>query len=198
MPPSTTQHLTNLLTQERSTPQNTGGNMKRTTIIAALAIALTTPAISLAQSTSEEFDCFPACVAQAPAPTPAATATPSAENACANAATPSTTQQLVTQAEKLNEQIKPVKEIVGYVRAPQGLAIKLVNDHVVKIPAWVGYAVDPVGSIKNKAMKEVRSRAKDAIGLNRKADSCPAQAGEVDTNAVTLEPTLLPLDTDRI
>ncbi len=83
----------------------------------------------------------------------------------------------VAQAESLNDQIKPVKELIGYVRSPQGLAIKLVNDHVVKIPAWVGYALDPVGSLKNKAMDEVKTRAKSAMGLDRKAKiGCSASA----------------------
>ena len=67
------------------------------------------------------------------------------------------------QAEDLNSKMKPIKEIVGYVRSPQGLAIKLVNDHIVKIPAWIGYAMDPLGSLKRKAFDEVRTRAKDAM-----------------------------------
>jgi len=71
---------------------------------------------------------------------------------------------LVQTAESLNDRIKPVKTLVGYVRSPQGLALKLVNDHVVKIPAWVGYAMDPVGSIKHKALDEARDYAKKAVG----------------------------------
>jgi hypothetical protein len=66
-------------------------------------------------------------------------------------------------AEELNDRVKPIREFVGYVRSPQGLVIKLVNDHIVKIPVWIGYAMDPIGSIKRKAIDEVRTRAKDAM-----------------------------------
>jgi hypothetical protein len=89
--------------------------------------------------------------------------------------------KLVKQAESVNARIKPVKEIVGYVRSPQGLAIKLVNDHVVKIPAWVGYAADPVGSLKNRAMNEVKSRVREAV---MPASTC-ADAGTEDSNSET-------------
>lgn len=70
---------------------------------------------------------------------------------------------LVKQVEELNDKIKPIKEIIGYVRSPQGLAIKLVNDHIVKIPPWVGYAMDPIGSVKRRVIDEVRTRAKQAL-----------------------------------
>jgi hypothetical protein len=99
---------------------------------------------------------------------------------------------LLKQAEQLNDRVKPIKEIVGYVRSPQGLAIKLVNDHVVKIPAWVGYAIDPVGSLKNRAMDEVRTRAKAAIGLNRAPTSCAAET------AAPIDAALIPIDTQQI
>ncbi|MEP7154237.1 MAG: hypothetical protein ABI905_00585 [Betaproteobacteria bacterium] len=89
---------------------------------------------------------------------------------------------IVKSAESLNEKIKPIREIAGYVRSPQGLAIKLVNDHVVKIPAWVGYAMDPVGSIKNKALDEVRTRAKNAIQGN---NSCEEAAVTAPANTDT-------------
>ena len=98
----------------------------------------------------------------------------------------------VAQAESLNDQIKPIKALIGYVRSPQGLAIKLVNDHVVKIPDWVGYAMDPLGSIKNKAMDKVTTRAKSALGWDRKASvSCSASAiAEPDLSSVTEESAL--------
>lgn len=69
----------------------------------------------------------------------------------------------IKSAEALSDKVKPIREIVGYVRSPQGLVIKLVNDHIVKIPVWAGYAMDPIGSIKRKAFNEVKTRAKDAI-----------------------------------
>ena len=69
----------------------------------------------------------------------------------------------VKTAEDIDEKVRPIREIVGYVRSPQGLAIKLVNDHIVKIPAWIGYVMDPLGSIKRQAIGEIRARTKNAI-----------------------------------
>jgi hypothetical protein len=104
----------------------------------------------------------------------------------------SQSSSLIKQAEQLNDRVKAIKEIVGYVRSPQGLAIKLVNDHVVKIPAWVTYAMDPVGSLKNRAMDEVRTRAKSAIGLNRAPANCAAET------ATPIDAALIPIDTQQI
>jgi len=96
------------------------------------------------------------------------------------AARPSCDSGLARRADEINQKIRPLREIAGYVRSPQGLAIKLVNDHVMKIPAWVGYAMDPVGSLKNKALDEVRNRAKDAMkstsACAESADAKPAAA----------------------
>ena len=104
----------------------------------------------------------------------------------------SQSSSLIKQAEQLNDRVKPIKEIIGYVRSPQGLAIKLVNDHVIKIPAWVGYAMDPVGSLKNRAMDEVRTRAKTMVGLDRATTGC---APEV---AAPIDAALIPIDTQQI
>ena len=70
---------------------------------------------------------------------------------------------ILKDAENLNARIKPIKEIVGYLRSPQSFAIKLIDKHVVKIPAWVSFAIDPVGSLKSKAIDEVKSQARDAM-----------------------------------
>ena len=137
--------------------------------------------------------CFPMCqgvgagaVAGAGA-VPATEVEPPKPDACGTES-----PSLIKQAEQLNDRVKPIKEIIGYVRSPQGLAIKLVNDHVVKIPAWVGYAMDPVGSLKNRAMDEVRTRAKAAIGLNRVPTGC---AAEIST---PIDAALIPIDTQQI
>ncbi len=66
-------------------------------------------------------------------------------------------------AEGLNAQLKPVRDVVGYVRSPQGLAVKLFNDHVFRIPEWINFAIDPVGTLRHKAVAEVRNRAKQAL-----------------------------------
>jgi len=127
-------------------------------LIASSATAMILSAVSFsahAGAESEGGDCFPLC----PPIVVNAEATDPVLNVCEFA--------LVRQADALNDQIKPLKKIVGYVRSPQGLAIKLVNDHVVKIPNWVGYAVDPVGSIKQRAMREVKNHAREAFGMNK-------------------------------
>jgi hypothetical protein len=152
----------------------------RTTNALILAGVLMAAAFS---AQANEGDCFPMCEAAKPAPIVAEVPAQSAE--AAPCSTTATNDGVVAQIESLNDRVKPIKEIVGYVRSPQGLAMKLVNDHVVKIPAWVGYAIDPVGSLKNRAMDEVRTRAKDAVGLGKKPHACPAA-----------DPALIPIDHD--
>ncbi len=149
--------------------------------IAFASLLMTLTLSAHANGNTNEGDCFPACTAEKPAvaeptvPEPILTDAP-----CAVDTNP---RGMVGQIEDLNDRVKPIKEIVGYVRSPQGLALKLVNDHVVKIPPWVGYAIDPVGSLKSRAMDEVRTRAKDAVGLNKPAAACPA----IDTNLMPLD-----------
>jgi hypothetical protein len=144
----------------------------------AIAGALMVTALS---AHAEEGDCFPMCAAAKPAVTESKEAAAPAPAPCGT----NTSNGMVGQIEELNDRVKPLKEIVGYVRSPQGLAMKLVNDHVVKIPAWVGYAIDPVGSLKNRAMDEVRTRAKAAVGLGKHENACPA-----------MDPTMIPIDND--
>lgn len=126
------------------------------------ALALTTAALSSAAS---ESDCFPMC--ESAIESSAAEAKPADIRIC---------DLPGAQAiEEINTQIKPVKEIVGYIRSPQGLAVKLVNDHVFKIPAWVGYAMDPVGSLKRRAIDEVRAKAKEMVGMDKDRGCTPAE-----------------------
>lgn len=111
--------------------------------------------------------CFPACEPDAPiksndaggddASVPVPGAIAPASKTCEGGT------RVVQHVEKLNAQIEPDKDLVGYVRSPQGLAVKLVNDHLFKIPGWVGFALDPVGTLKQKAIDEARSRAKDLL-----------------------------------
>ena len=167
---------------------------KSVTVIAPIVIALIASFGSanvraqdakLVPVNANDDACFPMCQS-----TLAAEATeiePPKVDACN-----SQSASLIKQAEQLNDRVKPIKEIIGYVRSPQGLAIKLVNDHVVKIPAWVGYAMDPVGSLKNRAMDEVRTRAKTMVGLNRATTGCVAEP------AAPIDAVLIPLDTQQI
>jgi hypothetical protein len=88
----------------------------------------------------------------------------------------------IARIENLNDRIKPVREVIGYVHSPQSLAIKLVNDHVVHIPAWIGYAMDPVGAIKGRAIDMAKTRVKQtvlpAVGDNCVAGPIPAPGDE--------------------
>lgn len=131
----------------------------------SLILAAVMTSLVCSRASAEDLECFPLCPDQTQA-AEAQAAKDSAE-ACGNS--------LVEKAESLNNKLKPAKEIAGYIRSPQGLAMKLVNDHVVKIPAWVGYAVDPVGSLKNRAIGEVRTRVKEQL---LPARSCPAPVQE--------------------
>jgi hypothetical protein len=94
---------------------------------------------------------------------------------------------VLEKIEQMNDRVKPIKEIVGYIRSPQGLAVKLVNDHIVKIPAWVGYALDPVGSLKNKAVGEVRNQVKTLVrGASAQHEACQRSAApETSTDVMT-------------
>ncbi len=155
--------------------------MKNKQLVGTLTIlALATASAAHAS----ENECFPACVEPAklgvPIESPVEIALESVtisaprESAADQAPTKScNANNLLQKAEALNDKVKPVRELVGYVRSPQGLAIKLVNDHIVKIPAWIGYAMDPIGSIKNRAIDEIRTRAKDALAVGGDCDAAP-------------------------
>jgi hypothetical protein len=126
--------------------------MKSISVIRTFAaVGLATAAIASTAASADDFDCFPLCETAKAASCVAAPNTPSVANVT------------IEKIENVNNKLKPIKEIAGYIESPQSLAVKLINDHVVKIPAWVGYAIDPVGAIKNKAMSEVRDRAKTAL-----------------------------------
>ena len=154
--------------------------------------------------------CFPMCKSAAPTNIEIETDanTPKVINPlpCGNASA-----DIIKQAEQLGDRIKPIKDMVGYIRSPQGLAIKLVNDHVVKIPAWIGYAIDPVGSLKNRVMDEARTavtvRVKAAIGPSRTDAACNVVPNIDGPNVVEpritdvyvpIDSAALPLDTNQI
>ena len=134
---------------------------------AVILILLAAPITASARhSDGNPEECFPACksvkaeIEEAPdqTGTPQSSPAPSqSPRVC------SSTAGRVNDVENINSQIRPVKEWVGYVRSPQGLAVKLVNDHLFKIPGWVGFALDPVGAIKHKAVDQVRQRTKDLL-----------------------------------
>jgi hypothetical protein len=175
-PPSLDQPNKEICMKTTTNSRNKNSRISISLTSLALAGALMATAVS---AQAEEGDCFPMCAVAKPAVAESKeVAEPAPCGANANSG-------VASQIEELNDRVKPIKEIVGYVRSPQGLAMKLVNDHVVKIPAWVGYAIDPVGSLKSRAMDEVRTRAKAAVGLGKHENACPA-----------IDPTLIPIDND--
>jgi hypothetical protein len=97
---------------------------------------------------------------------------------------------LVSKSEALGEKTKPLRDAVGYVRAPQTLALKLVNDHIVKIPAWVGYVTDPVGTVKNRVIGEARTRVTASVKQSLATPQDPACAAtESSSPETSVDPT---------
>jgi hypothetical protein len=160
--------------------------VKRKILIGTLIAAFGLPLTAMAS----DLDCFPMCAEPAKI---GAVIEPAAD--AANDWAPGeiviivSTQKscdagFVKTAEDLNDKVKPIREIVGYVRSPQGLVIKIVNDHIVKIPAWIGYVVDPLGSLKHQAIDEVRTRAKEAMDDGSACATVPANGSADATDAI--------------
>ena len=131
--------------------------MRFQSLIACAALAMSSPAFA------EIEDCFPQCAR----PAPIAPAQSSA-GLCQFG--------VVREAARIDHDLKPVKRIVGIVTNPTGFALKQVNDHVVRIPPWVGYAMDPRGAIRAKVMNLARDQVKKATGLQN--DCILPAAGE--------------------
>ncbi|HEX4859379.1 MAG TPA: hypothetical protein VFV17_10195 [Usitatibacteraceae bacterium] len=150
--------------------------MNRLMICALMALGFAAPA--RADRTPEE--CFPVCVEAMSVPTAAPSAASDAPAPEGKTGLPDANPtrcdaiaaKSLQTVEQVNADLKPVRELAGYIRSPQGLAFKLVNDHLFKIPPWVGFVLDPAGSLKRKALEEVRAQAKHAIN----AGACPAQS----------------------
>jgi hypothetical protein len=136
--------------------------MKRKLLAVLTLTVVGMPLTAMAADT----DCFPLCAEPAKVETTIA-ATLDAVNVVSTredaGVSTACDAGFMRSAEEFGDKVKPIKDLVGYVQSPQGLAIKLVNDHVVKIPAWIGYAMDPLGSIKRQAVGEAKTLAKDAI-----------------------------------
>lgn len=159
--------------------------------------------LSVGSASADTYDCFPLCKPEppaAPVPPQAADAKTTASNPNCPPTQGMTMKSAIEQAEALNDQIKPIKEMVGYVQSPQGLVMKLINDYVVKIPAWIGFVMDPVGTLKNRAVGEARDYAKSELKKSVGADAakegssagdpqgteaCPPPAGGPAPNSPT-------------
>ena len=137
--------------------------MKRTLAIAASLAVL---GCTLAHAESETYDCFPGCNAE---PAPEAKL-----DLCEYGA--------VREAARLNERLKPAKELYDIVVNPTGFAVRMVDQHVVHIPKWVGIALDPRGAAKGYVIGYVRDAAKRQVGLQRDCKA-PAVEETIDESA---------------
>lgn len=82
----------------------------------------------------------------------------------------------VQEVARIDRELKPVKELYDIATNPAGFAIKVVGAQVgVKIPRWVGYAMDPQGAVRAKVAREVRKELKRNVGLE---DDCAAELDE--------------------
>jgi hypothetical protein len=131
--------------------------MKRMQMTLAAAIVLATLPVAAADST----ECSGSCDSRETAP-PATTAI----DLCKYGA--------VREVARIDHDLQPVKDVVGIVTNPTGFVIREVDQHVVHIPVWVGYALDPKGAIRAKAMDFVRREAKKSVGLQSECRSAPA------------------------
>ncbi len=108
-------------------------------------------------------DCFPMC------PEPALAEPGKSPDPCAHA--------IVRDVARADRELAPIKKVLGAVTNPVGFALEQVDHHVVHIPPWVGYAVNPRGAIRTLVMDRVRREAKKAVGLeNGCADTGGAEA----------------------
>jgi hypothetical protein len=161
----------------------------------SMAVTLVLTGGAFAQSGGEAGDCFPRCdtvvtseseqaqVASQPVET-------AKTNACSGIAGAG---KAINDAQQVyDKNVKPLKEIYGYVRSPQGLAMKLVNDHIVQIPEWVNLAADPEGYLRGKVIDYARKEAKKvvtkAVGLDKPCEqNIDSETAESLSTAVTVE-----------
>ena len=135
--------------------------MKRITTLAASMLVLAT---TVARAQTEAYDCCPACPAAAEPPA-------AARDLCDYGA--------VRDAERVSEKLKPAREIYDIALNPTGFAMKMVDEHVVHIPKWVGIAMDPKGAARSYVIDRVRDAAKKQVGLARDCRAPEANDGGV-------------------
>ena len=131
--------------------------LKLTAALAVLAIAPFAHA--------DAYDCFPGC------PEIAVDARPDAVVDLCKV-------EAVREAMRINDQLKPAKELYDIAVNPTGFAVKMVDRHVVHIPKWVGIAMDPKGAVKAEVMKRARAELKKQVGLQSEC-----RAGGIDAPA---------------
>lgn len=118
---------------------------------AALAAALSL--VFARGALAEPLDCFPMC------PPPAESVPAPALNVCAHAA--------AREVARVDRELAPVKRIYRIATDPTGFALEQVSEHIVRIPPWVGIALDPRGYVRGKVIERVRLEAKKAIGAGK-------------------------------
>jgi hypothetical protein len=119
---------------------------------AAPLLAATALATAAASAHADAYDCFPTCAQETAAAQEAA-----ALRLCENA--------LVREAVRVDVETRPLREVIGIVTNPTGFVLKQVNDHVVHIPKWVGFVIDPKAALRSEVMKRVRAEARKAAGI---------------------------------
>ena len=74
--------------------------------------------------------------------------------------------EAVREITRIEQDLRPVKRVYDIAMNPTGFVIGKVSEEAgVKIPKWVGFALDPKGYARNYVMKRVREEAKQHVGL---------------------------------
>ena len=87
------------------------------------------------------------------------------------------THAMVREGVHLDQKTRPIRELIGIAKNPTGFVIRQVSEHVVHIPPWVKYAVDPRGAIRAKAIDLVRTEMKKSLGI---ANDCREEAADAE------------------
>jgi len=129
-----------------------------------LALLVSTALITAgAPAWADAYDCFPVCAALG------SEARESKLNLCDNA--------LVREGARLDAELAPVKEVYGIVTNPTGFVLKQVSEHVVPLPKWLPYAIDPKGAVQAAVLKKARKEARKQLGLQ---DDCRVEISTAD------------------
>ena len=87
--------------------------------------------------------------------------------------------ETVREAVRLENELRPVKRVYDIAMNPTGFVIEKVSEEAgVKIPKWVGFALDPKGYARNYVMKRAREEAKLHVGL---ANDCRVEVLDDDS-----------------
>ena len=136
-----------------------------------LALLVPLVLMAAADARADAIDCFPLPCAHE------AEAAKAAVNLCEHRA--------VRDVARLDAKLQPAKELYAAATNPTGYAIKLADRHVVRIPKWVGFAMDPERYVRAAAINHVRKELKKQVGLHAGCaaeiaadDDAPAPASE--------------------